>query len=93
MFPPVSVAEVVKLIESAPSKTSPLDIMQTSIMKAFQEDVAVMIANVANISLRMARFPPVHEDRPNHTASNETRREHQRFQEFSTHYKSHFILK
>ena len=57
MFPSVTVAEVVKLIESAPSKASRRDIMPTSIMKEFKEDVAVMIANVANISFRAARFP------------------------------------
>ena len=48
IFSTVSVAEVMKLIESAPAKTSPLDIMPTSIMKAFMEELAVMITNVAN---------------------------------------------
>ena len=49
MFPPVTMFEVVKLIESATGKISPLDIMQTSIMIALKEDVAVMTANVADI--------------------------------------------
>ena len=50
MFPPVTVAEVVKLTELALSKITPPDIMPTSIMKVFNEDVAVMIVNIANIS-------------------------------------------
>ena len=44
------------LIESAPAKTSPLDILPTSIMKAFKEELAVMITNVANSSFRTATF-------------------------------------
>ena len=54
VLPLVMVATVIKLIEYAPGKTSPLDIMPTYIMKAFKDAVAVMIANVANISFRTA---------------------------------------
>ena len=46
-----------KLIESAPAKTSPLDILPTSIMKAFKEELAVMITDVANSSFRTVTFP------------------------------------
>ena len=47
-FSTVTIAEVFKVIESAPAKISPLDILSTSIMKAFTEELAVMITNVAN---------------------------------------------
>ena len=53
----VTIAEEMKLFESAPAKTSPFDILLTSIMKAFKEELAVMITNVANSSFRTATFP------------------------------------
>ena len=56
-FSTVTIAEVMKPIESAPAKTSPLDILPTSIMKVFKEELAVMITNVANSSFHTATFP------------------------------------
>ena len=46
-----------KLSESAPTKTSPLGILPTSIMNAFKEEFSVMITNVANSSFRTATIP------------------------------------
>ena len=53
-FETVTIAEVMKLHQSAPAKTSPLEILPTSIMKAFKEELAVLNTDAANSSFRTA---------------------------------------
>ena len=54
---PVTAAEVKQLIQSAPAKTSPTDVIPTSFLKVFSEELSLMIAHVANVSFAAARFP------------------------------------
>ena len=54
---PMSDADVLKLIESAPMKTLPLDVLTTSIMKLFKIELSTMIANFAIQSFAVGRYP------------------------------------
>ena len=54
---PVTAAEVKQLIQSALAKTSPTDVIPTSLLKVFIEEFSLMIAHVANVSFAAARFP------------------------------------
>ena len=54
---PVTAAEVKQLIQSAPAKTSPTDVIPTSLLKVFSEELSLMIAHVANVSFAAARYP------------------------------------
>ena len=56
-FAPVLPCEVMKLIQSAPSKTSPLDVIPISLLKQFGDMISVPIAHIANQSFITGRFP------------------------------------
>ena len=57
-FAAVSAAEVVRLIRSMPSKSSPLDVVPTSLLKACSGTFGHIIAQLANLSFRHAVFRP-----------------------------------
>ena len=54
---PVTAAKVKQLIQSAPAKTSPTDVIPTSLLKVSSEELSLIIAHVANVSFAAARFP------------------------------------
>ena len=56
-FAAVTPSEVERLIETAPSKTSSLDIIPISILKCCKAKLSVMIANIANICFSRGEFP------------------------------------
>jgi len=54
---PVYAADVQRVILSIPAKSSPLDIVPTSLLKSCSDVFAVVIARLANLSFRDGRFP------------------------------------
>ena len=56
-FRPVTTAEVQRLLVKMPSKSSPLDIVPTSLLKSCSDIFAVTIARVANLAFRDRLFP------------------------------------
>ena len=50
-------AEVVRLIRQAPPKSSPLDCMPTSLLKATADVMAPLLAQLANMSFTTGVFP------------------------------------
>jgi hypothetical protein len=57
MLSHVTVHEVQKVISSMPSKTSPLDILPTDILKSCSEFISPVIATLANLSFQSGTFP------------------------------------
>jgi len=53
----VSVVEVSRLIARLPNKTSPLDYIHTSVLKACSDDLSPQIARLANLSFTEGKFP------------------------------------
>src|ERR1043165_520273 len=56
LLAPTSVSEVSKLIAQLPSKTSPLDYLHTSVLKACSDTFAPIIVHLANLSFSEGRF-------------------------------------
>jgi hypothetical protein len=56
-FTLVTVDEVVKLLNTMPSKSSPMDFVPTSLMKRCKGVFAPLIARLANMSFSQGRFP------------------------------------
>ena len=56
-LPPTTVEEVARLISRLPNKTSPLDYVHTSVVKACSDVFAPMITKLANLSFAEGRFP------------------------------------
>ena len=54
---PVTTADVHRLLAKMPAKSSPLDILPTSLLKACADQFAVIVARLANASFREGRFP------------------------------------
>jgi len=54
---PVTVDEVVKLVRSLPSKSSPDDFMPTTMLKSNVDVMAPLIARLANMSFSSSMFP------------------------------------
>jgi len=54
-FTPVYPAEVERLIQQMPAKTSPLDAVPVSLLKQCRTEMAVVIANLANVSFKSGR--------------------------------------
>ena len=57
MFTPVTAVEVDRLIRTAPTKTSPLDILPISLLKQCSAELSNVIAHLANRSFAVGRFP------------------------------------
>jgi hypothetical protein len=57
LLTPTSVSEVSKLITRLPSKTSPLDFLHTSVLKACSDTFAPLIVHLANLSFAEGRCP------------------------------------
>ena len=53
----VTTEEVAKILSSMPSKTSPLDILPTTILKSCSDIFSVVISTMANLSFSEGRFP------------------------------------
>ena len=58
-FTPVYPAEVERRIQQMPAKTSPLDAVPVSLLKQCRTEMAVIIANMANVLFKSCRFPSV----------------------------------
>ena len=58
-FLPTTPEVVEQLIQIALSKTSPLDIMLTLILKTYSSEFSKMISNIANRSFEQSQFPTV----------------------------------
>jgi len=56
-FTPVTVEEVVKLQNTMPAKSSPMDFVPTSVLKRCKCVLAPLIARLANMSFSQGRFP------------------------------------
>lgn len=56
-FYPVTEIEVVRLLKSMPSKSSPLDFAPTSLIKSCSSTFAIIIARLANLSFGHSTFP------------------------------------
>ena len=56
-FTALTAADVQRVILSIPAKSSPLDIVPTSLLKSCSDVFAVVIARLANLSFRDGRFP------------------------------------
>ena len=56
-FTPVTETEVVRLLKSMPSKSSPLDFIPTSLIKSCSGAFAHIIARLANLSFEHCTFP------------------------------------
>ena len=54
---PITAAKVKRLIQLASAKASPTDVIPTSLLKVFSEELSLVIAHVANVSFAAARFP------------------------------------
>ena len=54
---PVTIPEVTKIINSMPSKSSPLDYLPTSLLKSCSGIFAPIICNLANLSFMEGHFP------------------------------------
>ena len=59
-FSPVTSDEVWRLISSLPNKSSPLDIVPTSVIKRFPFIFSPLIAKLANLSINDCIFPTAH---------------------------------
>ena len=59
-FTPISPADVEKLITAAPNKTSPIDVIPVSLLKACSAEVSVPIAHLANSSFSTGTFPSIY---------------------------------
>ena len=59
---PVTPSEVRRLLLAAPAKTSPLDSLPISIVKACSTEFSVILANMANLSFSSGRFPTAWKD-------------------------------
>src|SRR5664279_4282078 len=57
VFSAVTVDEVAKLINSMPNKSSPLDVLPTSLLKSCSDIFAPTIARIANLSFASGTFP------------------------------------
>ena len=57
ILPPTTVEEVTRLITRLPNKTSPLDYIHTSVVKACSDLFAPLIAKLANLAFNEGRFP------------------------------------
>ena len=53
----VSTTEVLKILQIIPGKSSPLDIIPTSLLKMCSDDFAPLIAHLASLSFAEGRFP------------------------------------
>ena len=56
-FTLVTPAEVSQLFRSIPNKSSPLDYIQTSLLKSCADTFSILISHLANISFTQATFP------------------------------------
>jgi len=56
-FGTVTSGEVLKLITKLPNKSSPLDVLHTSLLKSCADIFAPIIAHLANLSFKQGRFP------------------------------------
>ena len=56
-FSPVTTADVQRLLHTIPAKSSPLDVLPTSLLKSCADQFAVIIARLANLSFRDGQFP------------------------------------
>ena len=56
-FTPTSVVEVLKLISCLPNKTSPLDYIHMSVLKACSDVFALLIVHLANLTFTEGWFP------------------------------------
>jgi hypothetical protein len=57
LFRPATEAEVLKVIASSPSKTSPLDYIHTSVLKSCADVLAPLITRLINLSFQDGCFP------------------------------------
>ena len=53
----MTTADVQRLLHTIPAKSSPLDVLPTSLLKSFADQFAVIIAQLANLSFRDGQFP------------------------------------
>ena len=56
-FTPVTPMEVQRVLKSMPSKSSPLDVVPTSLLKTCSDGFSIIIANLANITFQRGYFP------------------------------------
>jgi len=56
-FQPVTTEEVHRLLSAMPSKSSPLDVLPCSLLKACTDTFAPVIAKLANLSMQTGNFP------------------------------------
>ena len=56
-FQPVTTEEVHRLLSAMPSKSSPLDVLPCSLLKARTGTVSPVIAKPANLSIQTGKFP------------------------------------
>jgi len=56
-FSPVTATDVHRLLVKMPAKSSPLDIVPTSLLKACADQFAVIISGLANLSFHEGKFP------------------------------------
>jgi len=56
-FSPVTTADVQRLLHTIRAKSSPLDVLPTSLLKSCADQFAVIIAQLANLSFRDGQFP------------------------------------
>jgi len=59
-FPPVSVTEVHNVLSAMPSKSSPLDVLPSSLLKTCADIFAPVIAQLAYLSFEAGKFPSGH---------------------------------
>jgi hypothetical protein len=53
----VTTDEVTNAIKKLQNKSSPLDLLPTSLLKLFVPEIIIMITNIANASFSSGRFP------------------------------------
>ena len=56
-FSPITPAEVSQLLRSMSNKSSPLDYIQTSLLKSCDDTFSILISHLANLSFTQATFP------------------------------------
>jgi hypothetical protein len=56
-FGVVTTDEVTNAIKKLQNKSSPLDLLPTSLLKLFVPEIIIMITNIANASFSSGRFP------------------------------------
>ena len=56
-FQPVTTEEVHRLLSAMPSKSSPLDVLPCSLLKACTDTFSPVIAKLANLSMQTGKFP------------------------------------